>query len=51
MQVYVIIMEGKQKFYIWNSLIVNRLTGPGLMSLWNEVGAKCKDDPASLMIT
>ena len=38
MQVYIIIMEGKQNFFIWNGLIVDRLTGPKLMSLWNAWG-------------
>ena len=33
LQVYIIIMEGKYKFFIWNGLIVDRLAGPRLMSL------------------
>ena len=33
MNVYIIIMEGKQNFFISNGLIVDRLTGPRLMSL------------------
>ena len=28
MQVYIIIMIGKQNFFVWNDLIVDRLTGP-----------------------
>ena len=41
MQAYMILMEGKENFFIWNGLIVDRLTGP---SWWwicemSEVGA------------
>ena len=35
MQVYINIMEGKYHFLIWNGLMVDRLIGPRLMSLWN----------------
>ena len=35
MQVYINIMEGKWSFFIWNDLMVDRLTGPRLMSLWS----------------
>ena len=33
MQVYIIIMEGKQNFFMRNGLIVDRLTGPRLIYL------------------
>ena len=42
MQVYIIIMKGKQNFFIWNGLAVDRLTWPGLMSLWSAWGWSCK---------
>ena len=32
-QVYIIIMEGKQNFFVWNGSMVDILTGPRLMSL------------------
>ena len=42
-------MEDKQNFFIWHGLTVNRLAGPGLMSLWMPmVGASV---PISLVIT
>ena len=40
LQAYMILMEGKENFFIWNGLIVNRLTGPRLMmNLWNVWGS------------
>ena len=42
MQIYIILMTGKQNFFIWNGLAVDRLTGPGLMSLWSAWGWSCK---------
>ena len=35
---YIIIMEGKKNFFIWNGLIVDRLIGPKLMSFWSVWG-------------
>ena len=37
MQLYLITMEGKLNFFIWNGLIVDRLTRPRLMFLWNAL--------------
>ena len=38
MQVYINIMEGKYNFFIWNGLMMYRLTGPRLISLWSAWG-------------
>ena len=34
-KVYINITEGKWTFFIWNGLMVDRLTGPRLVSLWS----------------
>ena len=38
MQVYMVIIEGKLNFFMWNVLTVDRLTGSRLISLWNTWG-------------
>ena len=38
MQVYMVIIEGKLNFFMWNGLTVDRLAGSRLISLWNTWG-------------
>ena len=38
MQVYTTIMKDKYDLFLWNALIMDKLTGPRLMSEWNAWG-------------